>query len=321
MHLHKFDTPLYRDLLRKANYIPKNPPSYPTQLSLEITRRCNANCIYCARRIIDCTPCDLTLEGLEQRRTVIEAAKSISICGIGEPLLHPQFIPIMETLRSFNRNTILAFVTNGQTPCSEYLIRKLNELQISIVFSADTINKDLYEKLRVGCKMDRLIKNLKEVQRIKKKYRLAFPLVVISAVLLKETISSLLDTFRALSPYMDSFSIRELVEDYHDQHLYQTKLPDLTDVVEELKKESETAGIRIEGRPIDNIAPEVCLDPYITSFIFVDGSVTTCESGYIGNLNGRPFEEIWKANPFRKDSDLCRRCRANNTHNVWMYCT
>lgn len=82
-------------------------PQYPLTVTLQINRNCNLNCVYCSEyEQLETLSYDNAIEILDK----LKGVKRIIISG-GEPLLHPDLIPILKACRE--RFEVVALATNA----------------------------------------------------------------------------------------------------------------------------------------------------------------------------------------------------------------
>ena len=126
------------------------------RILLEITDKCNANCVFCHWR-------DKSSLSLEQIKTIINNLKEITIHDIiitgGEPLLHNEIFEILEWLKTSGIECDLC--TNG-IMINEEIAEKLSKYLSEISISLDTSKPEVYDMLR-GTKngFDRVINGIK----------------------------------------------------------------------------------------------------------------------------------------------------------------
>lgn len=122
-------------------------PSYSvTDVHLELTNLCNLTCIMCpVNREMKREKCTLDFNLIKKIVEENPKVKSYGLNNWGEPLLHPQFLEIIDYLTS--KNKTFYFATNA-TLFNEEMIRKLIGSSLSaIFFSIDAIG-DTYEEIR-----------------------------------------------------------------------------------------------------------------------------------------------------------------------------
>lgn len=153
---------LHRTYVKR--FLPDKTRFLPTSAEFEITTYCNLNCIMCRKTFeisenLDRKHMDMRLlETLLERLPFIEL---ISLCGAGEPILHPRITEVAEKIKGSNRK--LSIFTNGMTMDAS-LARELVRIPVDeIIFSIDAARQETYEPIRAGGNIDRVIANLAAV--------------------------------------------------------------------------------------------------------------------------------------------------------------
>ncbi len=135
-----------------------------TFMQIEVTTRCNYNCVFCSGRFMKQK--DMDFETVKKAIDMFPALETIQLQGEGEPLLNPQFFDMVKYAKDKGLKVIT--ITNGSL-LTEENIRKLLESKIDIVFvSIEAAQKDLYESIRRGGNYDKFIENLKRLVKMKK---------------------------------------------------------------------------------------------------------------------------------------------------------
>jgi radical SAM protein with 4Fe4S-binding SPASM domain len=132
-------------------------------LQLELTNKCNANCIFCKR---DSKQGFMDIELFKKLILEFPEAKTVMPWFCGEPLLHPQFFKAMKFIKMNNKKINL--FTNGSL-LTKTKSKKLIKLGIDeIRFSVEGNDKESYEKCRVGLNWDKVLNNIEYFQSIKR---------------------------------------------------------------------------------------------------------------------------------------------------------
>lgn len=151
---------------------------------IEITSNCNHGCLYCYNDIKK--PLYMSLVEIEHilRQVAAYDVDTIILSG-GEPLLHPNFIDIIHMIKRYGMN--YALPTNG-TRITEDIIDCFQSDNASVQISFDSINPEIYSKLRQTQDYNFVINNIKNC--LFKKIPLCIGIVLnkYSVVTLKETI-------------------------------------------------------------------------------------------------------------------------------------
>lgn len=137
-----------------------NPRSHPEEIMIELTTRCNYNCIYCFRRNLinereGTMDAELALKIIDE--AAITGVKRISFSGWGEPLLHPDALEILRHAKKKGLEVLLN--TNGY-----FLKEKIEELFSirvdRIVVSIDSPDDNVYKIIRKRGDLARLMEAL-----------------------------------------------------------------------------------------------------------------------------------------------------------------
>jgi hypothetical protein len=131
-------------------------------IDLELTNACPADCVMCPR---DALPklgvmkdgvFELVLEELAGE----PGLAWISLCGIGEPLLHPKILPWVRRLRELPSRPGVGLVTAGEklVPDVYHALADAGLAQIEV--SVQAVEPELYAQLMPGLDFTRVMENL-----------------------------------------------------------------------------------------------------------------------------------------------------------------
>lgn len=124
--------------------------SHPHELMVEVTMKCNYDCIHCFRRkLINEVfgEMDLRLYRELLRQAKDAKVNKIVFSGWGEPLVHPNILDMMSDAKKYGFKVLLN--TNGSLlrDYAEDIVRLgIDE----VVVSVDSVEPDLYKALRIG---------------------------------------------------------------------------------------------------------------------------------------------------------------------------
>lgn len=157
-------------------------PTYPEILQIEISTLCNFNCAMCSRtgRENHSKAFDLTLYRKLAKET-FPKVKKVVLYGVGEPLMHPDFLEILKITREHLPPLgLIDFTTNGVLLLPELLTQILQFRINRIVMSLDTANFNRLQKMREGANEDVLtnLKNLANLRQTQKFNELGIESVV-----------------------------------------------------------------------------------------------------------------------------------------------
>lgn len=158
----------YFNATKELVYLCKYPIlSYPLEVLIELTNRCNLNCIYCYKKdILNKNTSELSIESL---LTLFEELKTypkfLLVLEGGEPFMHSKIFDILKLCNEYNIYTDI--ITNG-TLFNDRNIAKLKEVY----------NKDLFEiqisldgtseanKMNRGIVDEKIINGIKKLNQI-----------------------------------------------------------------------------------------------------------------------------------------------------------
>lgn len=155
----------------------------PQKLMVEPTNICNLNCIMCPRDKHTRKPGQMDMELFKK---IIDETCELGILYLelaryGESLLHPQIFEMVRYAKEKGFKNV-GFPTNGllldETKAKEALDSGLDY----ITFSLDSLNKDDYEKIRVGGKFETAMENIGRLIDLKKSGGYKKPNIAVTSV-------------------------------------------------------------------------------------------------------------------------------------------
>jgi radical SAM protein with 4Fe4S-binding SPASM domain len=161
---------------------------------MDVTNQCNLRCVMCHfsdPRVYKRRRKDLSVEDFTRiARQVFPLCSRVSLSFGCEPLLHHRFGELLAVTRSF-RVPFVHVTTNG-TLLTEPLVEKMIQSELhSLFFSIDGATPQTYEQIRTGARFDRLIANIRSVDRLKRRFRSAVPSVSFGFVMMRSNIEEL----------------------------------------------------------------------------------------------------------------------------------
>ncbi|MBU1888393.1 MAG: radical SAM protein [Candidatus Omnitrophica bacterium] len=165
---------LIRVECKLAGNVPNLKNIYPYFFIVEISNACNLRCPLCLmgqRKIIP----RKNLMSIERYMSLMDPIKDyiflVSLYNWGEPFLNQDIYKIIQFNTSHNIGTVVN--SNFNAPVDgERLVRSG---LAHLVISGDGITQAVYEKYRVGGKIDLVLDNLRKVVNAKKKYGSRLP--------------------------------------------------------------------------------------------------------------------------------------------------
>ncbi len=136
----------------------------PKTLIVELTNRCNADCVYCGRGYLPVTH-DMDFDMFTQIVDSLPAVKKVHPQGFGEPLLYPRIIEAVRYIAAAGKEAI--FYTNASLLTDTIATGLLDAGMGHIVFSIDSGTPEEFERTRRRLKWDTVFGNIVRFQRLR----------------------------------------------------------------------------------------------------------------------------------------------------------
>lgn len=251
---------------------PSHVPWKPIGFGLGTTTYCNLNCTICSRAVKKIKPQNMEMSTY-MRLAKYFKGREVGFCGLGENLMHPNFLEFMDIAIENGIKRIL-LTTNGTLlieDVAKHIIGKVD----AVNFSIDGVEN--YEKIRRGSNFELVFNNLKNLHDLREKLGAKKPKINIGFAALKSNIGDLPKLIKMAAPYIDSIGIfhfqiydKNLMNEHLNRH------PDMANkVFEESRRMARKYNILLSLRPLQ---PEGrgCLEPWTKPHIQYDGSVFPC---------------------------------------------
>ncbi len=324
----------------------------PVWIQVEPTTRCNLHCLFCKGSVWDRRGIDMKFKDFRDIVNQIPSVSSIHLQGFGEPLMCRDFFPMVEYSKT--RRIDVGTVTNGTLLSSKNNEKIINSGLDYILISVDGALPETFERIRVGCKFERVMQNVTELLTLRedrKKPVIGFLFVCTSQNLAElpavvqlagDMGVDLVQAQEALS--FDDITIQTRLQK-KEFHLKAKERKSIVDKASALARNSKIsfywAGGRRSFSPsrwLDWFNHDVkrCTKPFNSCYITADGYVTACcvnpdpRRHSFGNVLRTDFTEIWKSKVYMtmrseflrgKVPDYCLTCtvpallpRPNRTH-------
>ena len=276
---------------------------FPIRLGVELTNRCNLECTFCPRHLVDMKLGNMKWDLFQ--KIVDEAAKHIPIAMTlffrGESLLHPEFFRMV---RYAKQNGIgpLQLASNGFL-LNEVTGDELLDAGVDFIsFSLDTINPEIYKKTRVhsdlSVAMDNVVKFAQKCQELKRQGQ-NVPELQVSSV-----------------------DIEEYKEDQEKFIEFWRQQVDRVRIYEEHSSDGKLGSV--DQLRDDNMPRKPCQKLYNDFIIYWNGDVAICNHDwnrqeYIGNVGDDSIQNIWTSNKYNEirerhsvgefpENDICKYC-------------
>ncbi len=197
----------------KYGFLNKLDKDFPPMVILKITNACNLECIHCPHRVISKTkeykPKHMEWGLYEGIVEEVSGYKNtiFRLLSDGEPLCHPKFLDMLRLAKSKGIGPI-NFITNGLLLNEEVSSTAL-ELGIeAIEISLDALEKESYERIRVGSNFDLVMSNVHSLIALKHKMKSKTKILV--SIIDQPEVKPEIDKFvRHWTPKVDKVIVRE----------------------------------------------------------------------------------------------------------------
>ncbi len=297
-------------------------PSAIQKLTIEITTLCNLKCAGCPRTMgiangswidqhMDLALFQRILDGLPP-------VGFVTLHGIGEPTLHPQFAELVAMAKQSGKFKKMKVTSNGVTRSAEYYAKSVAAGLDEFWISVDSFDPEIAERMRAGTKTEKLKSNIAACLQAKLPVHIS---MVVSAVNFREIPETLriLRELGAPPVHMQEF------QDYGEPYGLMTNA-DRAEFIALLRASAHTfAGLPVVLPNFTRPQGSICTAPWWRPAISVQGFITPCcttfdpaQFGYT-NLGEMTFAQAWQQpgvlnwiRDFINDNTpICRGCPLN----------
>jgi len=171
----------------------------PKVLQVEPTNACNFNCIMCIRHFWEAKQGFMDINLFKKIATeAFPHVERVVLYGQGEPLVHPNFLEMVEISKKFlPKDASIFFITNGSLLVPKLAKKLFLDLGVDeVAFSIESTDFSKLSKIRKGIEPMSVFINLEHVASLKRKGDFVLG---ISTVLMKENYSDLIDLIYSAS--------------------------------------------------------------------------------------------------------------------------
>jgi len=286
--------------------------SKPLSMHILPTNKCNLACPICNFKdyhdgsFIQYDKIKKILNGNPQLLTV-------EWSGGGEPLMYPHIGECFDIANDLCIKQII--ITNGLL-LTEKIIEKICKYDINLILSADGLSKIIYEQMRVNGNFDKLVNNIKILNKYRKKYNHK-GFVKIYFIITKQNYKYLLETFDFCKTYNinEIFLKSEATQSIYDivSHGTIEEKQELQNILKNIliKTKDSSVEYMFDGgiNQILNLGRNIydnkylkqdykCLLPWQQVRILPKGEIffTYFCKEQVGNINVNSLNDIWNSN-------------------------
>jgi MoaA/NifB/PqqE/SkfB family radical SAM enzyme len=242
----------------------------------------------------------------------------VTLHGIGEPMLHPEFLEVVSIAKQSGKFGFIKVTTNGITRSSEFMQKAVVAGLDQIWISVDSFDQIISMQMRTGTNLTKLKRNIKECMD------LGLP-VKISNVVSRTNMYDLEKLFTSLyelgNPVVHSQEFQDFGNDYG-----MLKVKDRVMVTQIFARMREKFSY-INLVPPQFTAPEgnMCTAPWSRPAISVEGFLTPCCTTFdpthfgFADISANSFGELWRSDAvqrwlmemYKNNISMCNGCGLN----------
>lgn len=320
-------------------------PPLPRELQVEITGACNLRCRMCLvryRPALDRRTGSLSLEAFTQLVDALAPGSTITLQGLGEPLLAPHLFEMVAYATA--RGCRVGFNTNGTLLTRARAARLVKAGLAWLHVSVDGATAATYEAIRDGACFATVAANVRGLVEVKRALGAEAPELSIVFVAMRRNVRELPALARLVGAWgvgklrvqnlSHSFSdtdpagsYRE-IRDFAAREALWTDAAELAAIFEDARRVATEAGVelrlpRLEAAPAPAADAPGCDWPWRSAYVTHTGRVQPCcmlmggDRAVLGDLAHERFEAIWNGAPYRafraalhtaSPPEVCRGC-------------
>jgi MoaA/NifB/PqqE/SkfB family radical SAM enzyme len=313
-----------------SNYL-KSGKISPYHAAVGLISSCNHSCRWC---YIDFAKSNIVmsreslLDALGQARQ-LWGLRAVTIIGLGESTLHPEFVQIVEAIRKMGVE--VGLFTNGSRLSGDIASCLMDATFVRV--SLDAATARTHEICHGSTDFDKIIRNISEFVSLKKSRTAKLPTIGIQFAASHLNAHEIVAASQMASELgVDYLAYKPVYKNQNNPHHPENRLSleEATRLVTQAKK-NETDTFRIYGKLNQfsdvlgdfNRPYKQCLAHSVSPYIEEDGSVVCCGNLYprsiIGNIHEKRLEEIWYGNVHReliRDIDLAECVKGCKYHRL-----
>jgi MoaA/NifB/PqqE/SkfB family radical SAM enzyme len=319
----------------------------PMTVHVEVSNVCNLNCEYCVL--------DQGAQGdrvmreatFENVLPYLRNALRINVSGLAEPLMNTRFTAMLAEIRRAAPTAAIQMCTNASLLTEEIAHSLVDSKLDEVAFSLDGVDPEHFDAVRHGASLSGLVDNIATLRRVISERGADRPALSATTVLQRHNIEQFPAVVRMAGEMgvttINANGLEPYVADLVDAPLWTDpdSVTGLGDILREAGIAADEAGIELRMTAM-RPQPAVCPQIY-RPIVLADGAVVPCsvlayprnsylkvdETGSVvshegttprvsfGNVNERPFKEIWRGAEyarFRQEvgagafPESCRTC-------------
>lgn len=242
-------------------------------------------------------------------RKVFPSSIIFDLTGVGEALLNPRFLDMVEVLK---KRRVTVILSDNFTLMDEGRAERLLRAGVDVVFvSFDGGTKETYEKLRAGATFEKTLTNIDRFIELRARLVRSRPIVVLRALVMKENVGELCEIVRLAGEHRIGF----VSFDHLNTHPLTRHLKAPREAYEaESRKAVELGkkiGVTVNCAPYPKLSYRLCSRPFNSVNITAEGHILPCcfanEQKHYSELGrwslGNAFKEdiiaVWRSERYK----------------------
>lgn len=304
----------FNPLVRKFPFL----APFPKYIEIEVTTICPRKCIMCEHTYWKDQPeKHLTYDEFKKIVDNFKGIHWLQLTGEGSAFINPDYMKMLEYAKE-KRSAV--YLVDSFDMINDDITEKLIDLKIEGIYvSIDAATAETYEKIRIGCSFERVLKNLNRFLEMKKQKRSLLPEISFRYTMLKPNVHEMPDFVKLIGSLDKKLIGRGARLDFvGNLEFEQTKSLTVEKVPEEIiAKTMENAkkyDVNVFFSHIEkqkNTCIDQCiawLEPYIMmgGYVIPDCSIMmsnsreTLRRHSLGNIFEKSMKEIWNSERYKR---------------------
>jgi MoaA/NifB/PqqE/SkfB family radical SAM enzyme len=163
-----------------ASFLSEKALAFPTHYYVAVSALCDLHCPYCPRQFYKDNVDHGLMDFAEFQRIApfLRYANYAGFFGLGEPFLNPRFLDFLVLGKT--QGAYVATSTHGMSLVPETAQKLVAMCMDEVAVSIDGPNRRVFEFLREGADFDRVLRNVKHLNALKRKHKTSKPAVYIA---------------------------------------------------------------------------------------------------------------------------------------------
>lgn len=302
-------------------------PHAPLEIFVEVSNRCNINCVMCARpEEVGRETGEITLSHIEKISSLFPEALMLHAYGFGEPLMNPHFFDLLE--RAKRASIFVDFFTNGMAFNAARCQHAVDLGVDRITFSVDAGTPATFEAIRRGARFDTVMGHMKALFEARQRAHAQTPRMDINFIATTPNLHELpLLVDLAADRGVTQISVKPLVTYAYKPELDALRriyVPEEDDpILDQARAKATARGLHLDcslylaTRSVQAASPSPCpssevsatlpakprcFQPWKTLYVTWKGEIKTCcfaVSPILGTLETSSGDAIWDGTEYR----------------------